>query len=74
MDSLKNAKVGDKIRVLGSSVYQRNINEVRTVARVLKTMIVDNAGIRWSKIHGCRPGDAYPTTHAELITDSQGKE
>lgn len=72
--SLTDAKVGDKIRITGSSLYKKNVDEVRTITRVMKTFVVDDSGSRWSKHHGSQPDIQYPTLWAELVTDSPAKE
>lgn len=63
---LDNLKVGDQIVMIGG--YEKQTKVLRTVARVTKTLIIDNKGCKWSKKWGRTPGEQWSVYHIEPVT------
>ncbi len=68
--SLYDIVVGDKIRVKGEIILRGKIDEIRTVAKVTKTLIIDDKGWKWKKRHGSpKGGSEYPTVYIDAVEE-----
>ena len=64
MLDLATYKVGDKL-----AAFFGYGAEIREVARITKTLLIDNKGGRWNK-YGRPPGDHYSSGYVEAYTEA----